>query len=495
MKHFGRAAANSSSGAVPHSQSNRGDVPAELGAEVLGQKSRSEVLGAELLNARSNCVIARERSCESWGVRTRIPALLAAPPTAEGRLYLLNARLFDGTGAAVRDAAAVLVEDGRIARVGDASDATPEGARVLDVEWRTLLPGLIDAHVHVSGTVPQHAQGEEPIYEGTPHHFLQARLRDYLRRGVTTLRDVGSQGFQPQEARQAMRYGAFRGPRLLTCGKIVSATAPGGRFYGTMYREADGPDDVRKAVREQVRMGADFVKVMTTGARSNELEDPEPTQLTEAELAAFVDEARRLGMRIAAHVEGLSGAEAAIAHGMDTIEHGMYLNQRPELLERMAANGQVLVPTLSGYYWMAGLARDVIDPSGADADPAMPSLLVELAHYNLNQGSASMRAARDAGVKIALGTDGGETAVELLRMVHHGLSPRDAFVAATRTAADALGIEEHVGTVEPGKLADIVIVDGDPLADPAVLDDPQRIWLVLQLGEPVAGAALERRLG
>ena len=105
-----------------------------------------------------------------------------------------------------------------------------------------------------------------------------------------------------------------------------------------------------------------------------------------------------------------------------------------------------------------------------------------------------MRAARDAGVKIALGTDGGETAVELLRMVHHGLSPRDAVVAATRTAADALGIEEHVGTVKPGKLADIVIVDGDPLADPAVLDDPQRIWLVLQLGEPVAGAALERRL-
>ena len=426
-------------------------------------------------------------------MRTRIPALLAAPPATAGRLYLAHARLFDGTGAPPRDAAAVLVEDGRIARVGSASDAAPEGARVLDLEGKTLLPGLIDAHVHVSGRPPAPAQGAEPIYDGTAHHFLQARLRDYLRRGVTTLRDVGSQGFQPQEARQAMRYGAFRGPRLLTCGKIISATAPGGRFYGTMYREADGPDDVRKAVREQIRMGADFVKVMTTGARSNELEDPDPTQLTEAELSALVDEARRLGVRIAAHVEGLPGTEAAVALGMDTIEHGMYLNQRPDLLERMAAAGQVLVPTLSGYYWMAGLAGDVIDPAGAESSPEMEPLLVDLARYNLEQGSASMRAARDAGVKIALGTDGGETAVELLRMVHHGLSAHEALMAATRTAAEALGIEEHVGTVEPGKLADLVVVDGDPLAEPAVLDEPDRIWLVLQLGEAVAGAALERR--
>jgi imidazolonepropionase-like amidohydrolase len=261
-----------------------------------------------------------------------------------------------------------------------------------------------------------------------------------------------------------------------------------------MYREADGPDEMRKAVREQIRMGADFVKVMTTGARSNELEDPEPAQLTDAELEALVDEAHRLGVRVAAHVEGLAGTEAAIAHGMDTIEHGMYLNQRPDLLERMAANGQFLVPTLSGYYWMAGLAGDVIDPDGAESDPKLTPMLVELARYNLEQGAASMRAARDAGVKIALGTDGGETAVELLRMIHHGLTPEEALLAATRTGAEALGIDEHVGTIEPGKLADLVVVDGDPLAEPELLADRDRIWLVLQLGEPVAGTALERRL-
>ena len=424
----------------------------------------------------------------------RMPALLAAPPPAGGRLHLVGARLLDGTGAAARDGVAVLVEEGLIARIGATGDGVPDGAVVVELEGKTLMPGLVDAHVHVAGETPRPQAGSEPILEGTAQHFLQGRLREYLRRGVTTLRDVGSQGLQPQEARQAMRYGAFRGPRLLTCGKIISATAPGGRFYGTMYREADGPDDVRKAVREQIRMGADFVKVMTTGARSNELEDPEPTQLTDAEFAALVDEAHRLGVRVAAHVEGLPGAEAAVEHGMDTVEHGMYLNQRPDLLERMAQAGQTLVPTLSGYYWMAGIGRDVIDPAGAESKDGLTGPLLELALYNIEQGAESMRAAVAAGVPVALGTDGGETGIELARMIHHGLSPSAAVVSATSAAAQALGIDEHVGTVEPGKLADLVVVDGDPLAEPGVLTDPSRIWLVLQLGEPVAGAVLERPL-
>ena len=171
-----------------------------------------------------------------------------------------------------------------------------------------------------------------------------------------------------------------------------------------MYREADGPDDMRRAVSEQIRAGADFVKVMTTGARSNELEDPEPLQLTEAELAAVADEAHRMGFRLSAHAEGLAGCEAAITHGADTIEHGMFLHQRPDLLDAMAASGQVLVPTLSGYYWMAGLS-DAIDPAQAERVPEMPPELVVLADENLENGAAIMRAARDAGVKIALGSD------------------------------------------------------------------------------------------
>jgi imidazolonepropionase-like amidohydrolase len=410
-------------------------------------------------------------------------------------VWLTGGRLFDGSGATVRDAAAVLVANGIIERVGAAWDPVPDGARVIDLGGRMLLPGLINIHVHVQGHEPHPVHGAEPLLPGTSAHFLQGRLRDSLRMGVTTLRNVGSQGRQPQEARQAMRYGAFRGPRLLTCGLIISATAPGGRFYGAMYREADGPDEMRKAVREQLRDGADLIKVMTTGARSNELEDPEPAQMTDGELAAVVDEAHRMGFKVAAHVEGLDGTAAAVTHGVDTVEHGMYLNQRPDLLEAMATGRQVLVPTLSGYYWMAGLG-DAVDPATATIDAHMLPSIVELAHHNLEQGTLSMRAARDAGVRIALGSDaegvsGSDTARELARMVHHGLSTSEALRAATAIAAEAIGLEDHIGTVQAGKLADLVVVDGDVLADPEILLDPARIWLVLQLGEVVGGAALE----
>jgi imidazolonepropionase-like amidohydrolase len=421
----------------------------------------------------------------------RFPALIAAPRPAPGRLWLTGGRLFDGTDGAVRDGAAVLVEDGIIRRVGAASEPCPEGARLLDIGPRTLLPGLTDAHTHAAGRLPETLRGAEQALPGTRAHFLQAELRAYLRRGVTTIRVTGSQGLAPQEARQAMRYGAFRGPRLLTCGKIISATAPGGRFYGDMYREADGPDDMRRAVREQLRSGADFIKVMTTGARSNELEDPDPLQLTPAELSAVADEAHRMGYRLSAHAEGLAGCEAAITIGADTIEHGMFLHQRPDLLDAMAASGQVLIPTLSGYYWMAGLG-DAVSEAGASRAPEMPPVLVRLADHNLEQGAASMRAARDAGVKIALGSDvGSGTTLELQRMIRHGLTAAEALVAATRTAAEALDLGDRIGTVQEGKLADLLIVDGDPLSEPELLGDDSRIWLVLQLGVPVAGRALE----
>jgi imidazolonepropionase-like amidohydrolase len=409
---------------------------------------------------------------------------------------VLDGTVLDGAAVPLRDHTAVLVEDGVIRRVADDREPVPAGARRLDVDGRVLMPGLTDVHTHASGEVPKTLKGAEAPLPDVASHFLQAELRDYLSYGVTTIRICGSQGDMPQRARQAMRYGAFRGPRLLTCGKIISATAPGGRFYGDMYREADGPDDMRRAVREQLRDGADFIKIMTTGARSNELEDPEPLQVTEPELAAVTDEAARLGYLVSAHAEGLDGCAAAIRHGVHTIEHGMYLHRRPDLLAEMAAAGQVLVPTLSGYYWMAGLPHDAVDPASGDFEPLLPPVLTELARRNLAEGAASMRAARDAGVPIALGSDTTRaTGLEVARMVAHGLTPVQALVAATGTAAGALGLAGQVGTVEPGALADLIIVDGDPVADPALLADPGRIWLVLQLGAPVAGRALENSLG
>jgi imidazolonepropionase-like amidohydrolase len=466
----------------------------------------------------------------------RLAGLLADPAPGTGRTWLTNARLFDATGSAARNGAAVLVRDGLIARVGNATDPVPDGADVIDLAGRTLMPGLIDAHAHVFADPPHPDEGAEPLWPGVVTHFLTAGLRDALRMGVTTLRDVGSYGDDLMSARQAMRYGAFRGPRVLTCGRIVSASGPGGRFFDGMYREADGPDEIRKAVREQVRRGADFVKVMSTGARSVELEDPDPAQLTREELAALVDEAHRLGYRVAAHAEGLAGTELSIRLGVDTIEHGMYLNQRPDLLDAMAEAGQILVPTLSCFYGVAGLADQIgpdpmstglvgtglagtgpmdtglVGTGAMDTGPVGTGRtdtgsigtgrrigwtppLVELALHNLEQAGLTLKAARAAGVPIALGHDWSpfaDAGIELVRMVWHGMSPSEALIAATVTGARALGLADHLGTIEPGKLADLVIVDGDPLADPALLRDRDRIWLVVQLGEPVAGTALER---
>jgi imidazolonepropionase-like amidohydrolase len=401
-------------------------------------------------------------------------------------LWLTNARLLSGTGAPPRDGAAVLVRDGRIEAVGRAGEDPPGDAFALDLEGRTLMPGLVDAHAHVLAKPAPPAAGAEPLLPGTTAHLVAAQLREALRRGVTTIRDVGSYGAVVVEARQAMRLGAFRGPRLLTCGRIVSATSPGGRFFDGMYREADGPDDVRRAVREQIRHGADFIKLMATGARSVELEDPDPAQMTAAEVATIVEEAHQLGHRVAAHAEGLAGTEIAIEAGVDTIEHGMYLNQRADLLDLMARQGQVLVPTLSCFYGV-----------GIDEGERWSPLLVELARHNLEQADRTLTAARDAGVQIALGHDWNpfyDSARELERLVHHGLPAIDAIAAATATGAAALGLGDELGTVEPGRIADLVVVDGDPLVEPAVLRRRERVWLVIQLGEPVAGEVLEAPL-
>ncbi|HEY3612453.1 MAG TPA: amidohydrolase family protein [Gaiellales bacterium] len=443
----------------------------------------------------------------------RLPCLLNDPAPAAGLTWYSGARLLDGTSAPARERASLLVEDGRIAAIAGAGDAPPEGAHVIDVGGRTLMPGLIDAHQHATAGSKTWAKtaneaGTEEIWPGARAHVVAQVFRELLRMGITTFRDVGGYDDLLVEARQAMRYGAFAGPRVLACGRIVSATGPGGRFFPGMYREADGCDEIRKAVREQMRYGADFIKVMTTGARSVELEDPDPAQLTRDEIHALVDESHRMGYRVAAHCEGMAGTEIAIEEGIDTIEHGMYLNQRPDLLERMARDGQVLVPTVSCLYGVAGLGErigtslDDEEYQGGGAvgvqRPPMPTwtqLLVDLAQYNVEQAGLTIQAARAAGVTIAMGFDWGpphRSALELLRMLHMGLTPREGLVAATAAGATALGLSEHVGTVEVGKLADLLIVDGDPLAQPELLLERERIWLVTRLGARVAGTSLER---
>src|SRR4051812_18676043 len=259
-----------------------------------------------------------------------------------GSILLWNARVVDGRGSAPRDGVAVTVADGRIAALDAAGGAPPDGA--VDLGGRTLLPGLIDAHVHLSSDVsrspgfgpPAPLKGEDPRPRELGYFVLARSAEAFLRAGITTVRDVGCYDDEGIVLRRAVELGLVEGPRILSCGRIVSATSPGGRMFGTMYVEADGPWGMRAAVREQLRRGADFVKLMATGARSVAREDPEPAQMTREELAAIVDESHRLGVRVAAHAEGLDGARLAVEEGVDTVEHGLSLHRAPEVLARMA---------------------------------------------------------------------------------------------------------------------------------------------------------------
>lgn len=358
------------------------------------------------------------------------PALLGDAPPATGLTVLQNARLFDGTGARARDVDSLTIQDGRIAALSGSPPADPD--RVIDLGGRFLMPGMIDCHAHLVASAQVSVdEGAEPLRPGVTGHLIAAEMRKALRMGITSVRDVGSYGDVIFEARQAMRYGAFIGPRLLVSGRIVSPTSPGGRHFADMYREADGPDEMRKAAREQLRAGADFVKIMTTGARSVELENPEPAQVTRDELAALVEETHRLGYRVAAHCEGVEGTELAIEEGVDTIEHGFNLHQRPDLLARMASQDCVLVPTLS-------LLHDIAE---ARADEWSPHL-VERGAYNVEQAHKTVAAAVEAGVQIAMGFDSRPehlAARELGHLVDAGMSPESALVAATSAGAGHSG--------------------------------------------------------
>ncbi len=393
-------------------------------------------------------------------------------------LVLRNARLIDGRSSGVQERVSVTIRGETIGTI--AADApAPEGARVVDLEGRTLLPGLIDAHNHVAAgpPLPKTLRGEEPLPAELRYFVLANGARAMLRAGITSVRDVGSY----DDAQLVLRHAIWRhlcpGPRILTCGRIISATSPGGRIFGTMYREADGADDMRRAVREQIRRGADFIKLMSTGARSVVLEDPEPAQMTRAEMAALIDEAHRMGLRVAAHAEGLGGTRLAVEEGVDTIEHGLSLHRAPELLAHMAERGIILVPTLTTFH-------DNSEDHAAELAP----VLVELAKRQREEAYLTLLTAREAGVTMAMGFDSGppgNSALELVRMVEGGLSPMEGIIAATSGSARACGLERTVGTVEPGKVADLLVVDGDPLANIRLLLERERVWLVIQNGRLV----------
>ena len=346
----------------------------------------------------------------------------------------------------------------------------------IDVGGRTIMPGLVDAHVHLCSGI---ATGLRP-------YALAKAARDMLDGGITTVRDLGSYGREVFDLRDAIDAGYSPGPRILLCGQIVAATSPGAATFAGMYREADGVDEVRKAVREQIRQGADLIKVMTTGALTVPLADVHPSQMTDEELAALVDEAHRSGFKVASHAEGADGIRQSVAAGVDTVEHGDMGYLVPDALAAMAERRMVLVPTLSVF-------DAVADPDGGFAD------WMQERAKRLGEGARkTVTAARTAGVAIAMGADAGPhgaNARELVKLTDAGLTNAEALAAGTTVAAEACGLGGTIGAIAPGHAADVLVVDGDPLTDISVLCAASRRWLVLHNGAPVAGTAVEQFRG
>ena len=386
------------------------------------------------------------------------------------------ARLFDGTSDATIADAVVLVQGSRITAKGSRL-AVPAGAQVIDLGDVTLLPGFIDAHTHVTDESSNdwNADTVSGLRRTIPEATLRAAelARRTLMAGFTTVRDVGSADYIDVGLRNAIASGVTPGPRMLV--SVHALGARGGHCDNTGYPFqrfgpepgiadgiASGPDQFRDAVRFQVKYGADVIKVCATGGVLSLADDVGAPQLTQAEMDALVDEAHRLGRRTAAHAHGAEGAKVAIRAGIDSIEHGSFLDE--EAVKMMHEHGTYLVPTL-----MAGEYA-----GGRKATRKYPPEIAAKALQALDGRSSAFKRAVGAGVKIAFGTDSGvsphgHNAEEFGLLVEHGLSPAAALRTSV-TAAALLGVERLTGTIEAGKEADIVAVPGDVLRNIAATE-------------------------
>jgi imidazolonepropionase-like amidohydrolase len=297
--------------------------------------------------------------------------------------------------------------------------------------------------------------------------------------GVTSVRDLGGKDGIDLIIRDAIRSGLIPGPRMLASGRLICMTGGHGWQIG---READGPDEVMKAAREQIKAGADVVKFMATGGVMTPGVEPGSEQFTEEELRAGIQEAHKVGRKTATHAMGTQGILNALRAGIDSIEHGVFLDE--ETISLMVNRDVPLVPTISALYH--------IESKGVEA--GIPAFAVDKTLRLKHSYIESVRMAREAGVRVAMGTDAGtpfnvhgENLGELQRLVEVGYSPMEALESGTRVASQVLGLENELGTIEEGKLADLVMVDGNPLEEVGLLLKTEAIRLVMQGGKLVKG--------
>jgi imidazolonepropionase-like amidohydrolase len=409
-----------------------------------------------------------------------LPLSLAAQQTpAKGTVVLRAARLIDGSGAAPVQNGIVVVTDDRIVAVGaSGSVSVPAGARVIDLGDATLLPGFIDAHTHIIGRPLSDPASDIAAVKDIPAYAAivgVSNARKTLMGGFTTIRVLGSPDFDDVALRQAITNGVVPGPRMQVAAHSFGITGghcdengytPGleDRDYRTGV--ADGVDEVRKAVRYQVKYGADVIKICATGGVLSEGDAVGATQYTLEEMQAVVSEAAKLDRKVAAHAHGTEGIKLAVRAGVASIEHGSFLDE--EGARMMAQRGTFLVPTISAGEFVENAAK-----SGR-----LTGLRAEKALAAAQGMRSSVRLAQRLGVPIALGTDAGvgehgANGHEFTLMVTWGgLTPMQSIVAGTSNAAKLLGWEKQIGTLAPGKWADIVAVPGDPTSDIKLMEKP-----------------------
>ncbi|MBV9356276.1 MAG: amidohydrolase family protein [Chloroflexi bacterium] len=398
--------------------------------------------------------------------------------------------LIDGSGRDPTRAATLLIEDNTVERVRSDGEV-PRGAEVLDLSHLTVMPGMIDCHVHFSSWP---ASLQERIL--TPPSLVVARALDNARitleAGFTTVREAAG---TPRGVKLAVEQGLFPGPRMRIAVSALSqsgghgdATMPSGVNTRPPSSElpdtvVDGVDQVRRASRQVLRAGADQIKVHTSGGVMSPNDEPGATGFSPDEIAAIVYEAHAAGKTVMAHAQATQGVKNAVRGGIHSIEHGIYLDE--EVVSEMRERGTYLVATLVAPLWVSRRAER--EPGSVPPYALRKAREVAAAHQ------ASFRLALERGVRIAMGTDTGvgehgSNAEELALMVEAGMSPMAAILATTRVAAECIGLGELTGTLEAGKRADLIAVDGDPLADIAVLQQADRLPLVMRDGRVVKGA-------
>ncbi len=415
---------------------------------------------------------------------------VSAAVTVEGAppVVLKAGRLFDGSSNHLVTPGVVVVVAGKIQGVGPGAPV-PEGAQVIDLGDATLLPGFIDAHTHLAIEASDDWKQDklDTLRKPVAERALDATeyARKTLMAGFTSVRDVGSWDYIDVGLRNAIHDGKIPGPRMLVAVHAIGATGghcdgTAGFQHGLFAKEtgpedgvANGPDAIRTAVRLNIKYGADVIKTCATGGVLSLTDDVDTPQLTQAELDALVDEAHALHRKTAAHAHGATGAKRAIRAGIDSIEHGTFMDD--EALDLMKAHGTVWNPTLAASWWLN---------QQLERGRYMPPEIAAKARAAIAAINATFRKGLEKGVKIGFGTDAGVyphglNAVEFGLMVNLGMKPIDALKTATSVDADLLGLADRLGTLEGGKIADVVAVPGDPTVD---IHQTEKVLFVMKEG-------------